>query len=219
MEQPATTDVFRELIDGLDLPRVPQQARSRQKRDALLDAAGYLFAERGYEATTADDIAAAAEVSIGTFYSYFRNKRQVLLTLYATCVESIDAIRIDQADFAQDQRRAIRDMISQTLQRDALFYGVQRAWQELLPKDEEVAHYDALLNQILCAQILTAMRNAAAAGLTWPDLDLEKTSWIITLLLDHNWHTMPHPDQQSAEERERHLDALTALVHRAVFRQ
>jgi hypothetical protein len=30
---------------------------------------------------------------------------------------------------------------------------------------------------------------------------------------------MPHPDQQSAEERERHLDALTALVHRAVFRQ
>ena len=57
----------------LDLPREPQQARSRKKRDALLKAAATMFIARGYDATTSDDIAAAAGVSVGTFYSYFRN--------------------------------------------------------------------------------------------------------------------------------------------------
>ncbi len=219
MDENPPNQVFRQLLNDLDLPRVPQQARSRQKRDALLAAAGRLFAERGYEATTADDIAAAADVSIGTFYSYFRNKRQLLFTLYATCLESLEALQIDQADFATSPWGAIRTMISQAMERDPLFYGLQRAWQELLPKDAEAASYDYHLNQAVYGQILTAVRRAVAAGLTWPDLKVEETCWIITLLLDLNWHTQPNPTQQTEQERGRHLDALTDMIYRSVFRQ
>src|SRR3954464_5680605 len=71
------------------LRRLPRQARSRAKVSALVAAAERLFAECGYDAVTADAIAAAAGVSTGTFYSYFGDKRDVLIVLLA---EHVDAL-------------------------------------------------------------------------------------------------------------------------------
>src|SRR5262245_51857007 len=154
MAEPHIADTSLNFISELDLPRVPRQARSRQKRDALLAAAARLFEEQGYEATTADDIAAAADVSIGTFYSYFRNKRQVLLTLYGACMEAILTLGIAEIDFGSDPRYAIRQTIHRSKQRDDLFYGLRRAWFELLPRDKEIAEYNRRFNQLVCEQIL-----------------------------------------------------------------
>lgn len=50
------------------------QERARRTYEALLDAAGQVFAERGYEATGTPEIAAAAGVAVGTFYRYFDDK-------------------------------------------------------------------------------------------------------------------------------------------------
>lgn len=210
--------VVPDVLANLDVPRVPQQERSRKKRDALLGAAAELFAERGYEATTADDIAAAANVSIGTLYSYFRNKRQVFLTLFATCFESFLALRITEIDFAADPHQAIRDVVRRSFERDPLFYGLRRALIELLPRDPEIASYNDQINQFIYQQILTVVRGLAARGMTWPQLDLEATCWFITLLLDRAWHTLPGPQEATQAEIERQQDALAQLIYHAVFR-
>ncbi|GHJ44317.1 hypothetical protein Cs7R123_16590 [Catellatospora sp. TT07R-123] len=53
--------------------------RKRERtRQALVDAATELFEQRGYEATTVADIAAAAEIGTRTFFSYFATKEDVL---------------------------------------------------------------------------------------------------------------------------------------------
>jgi AcrR family transcriptional regulator len=62
-----------------DSPRRREQARAT--RQAILDAAGALFTERGYVATTIDAIAASATVSPETVFSTFGSKRSILAEL------------------------------------------------------------------------------------------------------------------------------------------
>ncbi len=60
---------------------VPQQSRSQELVDRLLDSAAALFAEVGYEATTTNAIAEKAGVSIGSLYRYFPDGKAVLSAL------------------------------------------------------------------------------------------------------------------------------------------
>lgn len=61
--------------------RLPKQARSRERFDRILDAAAALFAEVGYDAVTADDIAARADTSVGGLYRFFPDKLAVFHAL------------------------------------------------------------------------------------------------------------------------------------------
>ncbi len=59
----------------------PQQRRSQETVDAILDAAAHLFSERGFERTSTNAIAEEAGVSIGSCYQYFPNKLALLEAL------------------------------------------------------------------------------------------------------------------------------------------
>ena len=52
------------------------------KHDRILDAAIDVFAEKGFHHARISDIAAKAEVADGTIYLYFRNKDDVLITIF-----------------------------------------------------------------------------------------------------------------------------------------
>ncbi len=57
--------------------RVPTQKRSIEKKQRIKDAALKLMSEKGYFATSSNEIAREAGVSIGTFYSYFKDKKEL----------------------------------------------------------------------------------------------------------------------------------------------
>src|SRR5260370_6463750 len=68
-------DVFREAVGVA--PTL--QARKQQVvRDAIWDAATDLFADKGFDETTVDDIALAAGVSRRSFFRYFASKNDLM---------------------------------------------------------------------------------------------------------------------------------------------
>jgi AcrR family transcriptional regulator len=67
--------------------RSPRQARSLKRFQALLDAAALLFAERGFDGTTTEEIAARAGTPIGSLYQFFPNKGALFQALAERCLE------------------------------------------------------------------------------------------------------------------------------------
>lgn len=63
------------------LRRIPQQARSRERVNLILDAAAQVFEEVGYEAASTELIAACAQTSIGSLYRFFPDKSTILFAL------------------------------------------------------------------------------------------------------------------------------------------
>jgi AcrR family transcriptional regulator len=56
--------------------RTSQWERSAETKADILDAARALFAERGFEPVTVDEIAVAAGCSKGAFYYHFKTKEE-----------------------------------------------------------------------------------------------------------------------------------------------
>ncbi|PIS99816.1 transcriptional regulator [Bradyrhizobium nitroreducens] len=75
-----TSKVARKLPAKGKAPDVTglRQRKRQQTRARLTRAAMTLFLERGFEATTIDDIAAAANVSRRSFFHYFASKEDVV---------------------------------------------------------------------------------------------------------------------------------------------
>lgn len=150
--------------------------RARQKRlrhERILDAAMVLFREAGYDAVRTEDIAAAAEVSVGTLYNYFENKGDLLLALVTLEVEEV----LDQgaavvADPPPDIALALNALIfgyydhsntylTKALWRQALALTIQAAET---PFSQRFTALDRCLTDQVCALVAELQRRGLARG-------------------------------------------------------
>ncbi|MBO1250513.1 TetR/AcrR family transcriptional regulator [Comamonas denitrificans] len=88
-------------------PQGPSRAEQRQaKRDAVLNVAAQMFNERGFHATSLDDVAAHLNVSKPTLYYYVKNKEEILIA----CMETALALMLDNME---ESRRSGRGPLEQ----------------------------------------------------------------------------------------------------------
>ncbi|MEU9608867.1 TetR family transcriptional regulator [Streptomyces sp. NPDC048057] len=79
-------------------PSLTEQRRL-QTRLEIAEAAATLFADRGYDATTVEGIAAAAGISLRTFYRYCPAKEDALTPLFADSVgQLVDVLAAHPAE-------------------------------------------------------------------------------------------------------------------------
>lgn len=133
------------------------------KREAIIEAARALFAQKGYEETTIADIARAAGVAVGTVYLYFHNKHEIY-TVVALDIETLitDAFQ-DPALLQMPFEQVPRAMV------DALF-SVGRKHMHLLcllqvevRSTDEISRYRST-NQKITQALTVIFEQAIARG-------------------------------------------------------
>lgn len=62
--------------------KLPREVMAEHQRARALEAAIAIFAEKGYPATTVDDLVVTAQIGVGSFYALFEGKEQCLLAAF-----------------------------------------------------------------------------------------------------------------------------------------
>jgi TetR/AcrR family transcriptional repressor of mexJK operon len=189
-------------------PFIPKQERAQQKRNALLESGQILFSSKGYEHTTAKEIASHAEVATGTFYRYFSDKRQLLMALLE---DKIDKLLPPEPTWLAGNPESLLALLLEGYDKRLNGLGLHRVLPELLPRDPELTEVIAAANRKLHTRIHAGLKQASEKGLTWKDLDLESITWSIMTLVEN----VPRKECQSgklADYRE-----ISRVICRMVF--
>lgn len=98
--------------------RQPQQERSIEKKNKIIEAAYEIFSEVGYYAANTPEIAKKAGVSTGIIYGYFKNKRDILsyvLKIYINKVALPVMDYFETLNSDSDLKKAVSDVVNMTI--------------------------------------------------------------------------------------------------------
>jgi len=90
-----------------------RDAREAAYRDAVVDAAERLFAERGVDATKMDDVAAEVGISIATLYTVFRGKADVVDNVHRTRLAALTLPSVEAAERSGPADIRLREALRQ----------------------------------------------------------------------------------------------------------
>jgi AcrR family transcriptional regulator len=128
---------------------VPCQERGERRVAALLDAAGSVIADVGYEAATMSEIASRAGACIGSLYQFFPNKRSLTQALRAQYGKEFQSTWESLEE--QAASLTIEQLVAQLIDTTIEFIGGHPAFLALLdaPSSTRNPSIRKLLRQIL----------------------------------------------------------------------
>ena len=106
------------------LTRKESQARTRSQ---LIEAAGRVFADRGLERATVDQVAGAAGYTKGAFYANFRSKEDLFLAM----LDERFAKRLDEIERVMESGASVEDQARQAGRDFTEFLATDPEWSRL----------------------------------------------------------------------------------------
>jgi len=142
------------------MPRLTRKQKQAHTRECLMRAAARVFADRGLQQASIDEVAENAGYTKGAFYANFKNKEELFLAMlderFAQRIEDIEAAIAGEGTAAERARR-YGDTFAQTLRAD-------REWERLFFEFSAYAARDEDFRQELVTRY-RAMRKRIAAAL------------------------------------------------------
>ncbi|WP_433467249.1 TetR family transcriptional regulator [Spirillospora sp. CA-128828] len=194
-------------IDRLEdrLSRLPLRERKKLRtRRAIQDHALRLFTEQGYDETTVEQIAAAAEISPSTFFRYFPTKEDVVVTdEYDPIMAEIFRDQPPELTPIEALRKTLREMLPLMYETDLDVVNIRLRLTAQVPalrartfeSLREGTH--AMLSEVVGARTGRPSGDADVEAFTWAVLGVMQAAmyqWIdgrattedIPALVDHN---------------------------------
>jgi AcrR family transcriptional regulator len=117
-----------------------RQRQALETRRLIAEAAGKLFLERGYAATTMDAIAGEAGVAVSTVYAAFKNKRAILKEIRLAWHDRTHAREINaEAARHPDPERRLEMLANSNRRQWELGAGMVAIYQGAAAADREAA--------------------------------------------------------------------------------
>jgi TetR/AcrR family fatty acid metabolism transcriptional regulator len=162
------------------LPTPAETTTRRDKRTAILDAAIRVFARTGYHAARVSDIAEEAGIAYGLVYHYFKNKEEVLNSIFEE--RWGDFLEVVSAIAASD--KPCRDKLLSVASLIVNAYRVRPEWVKVLVLEIQRSSRFAEPGQMhavgkLFAMIAAILREGQARGEVREDLDPKIACYVL----------------------------------------
>jgi AcrR family transcriptional regulator len=196
-----------------EIPASPQQARSREKRKKLLAAGRILFGQKGYEATSIEEITSQAGTAAGAFYQYFRSKRQFLVVLMNELLDRLGKLDL-HPESDTDVRMGLRKFLARAFRTDFAYSGVVRAWQEAALSDAEFGRMQGEIESWTRARVL------AVLGLlqTFPNACRRRDLLTFACMMDrHFWSLLARGSSSRPKDFEREINLAADVIYYYMF--
>jgi len=201
------------LLAGEDLTAEPRQKRSLEKRARLKTASLELFAEKGFESVSIDDIARRAEVAVGGFYQHFRSKPQLLLVLMDELLEKLSRLDL-RPEAMDDPRSGLRKLLAGAFSHDLHYLGAYRAWQEAALSDPGLARKQLQIHAwttMRVAAVFTFLHRLPGAR-SGVDID-----GLASAMDSFFWSLLAQAVRLPKAKLNRQIDSATHLIYHALF--
>jgi AcrR family transcriptional regulator len=196
--------------------RPPPEELVERRRTQIIEAAYEVFSRKGYSATGIADIAERLGIGHGTFYRYFKNKRDILDQVVDYGVERImQALEVETQhpaetlDEFRDQLRRIGESLFALLDSEP---GLgQVVLLEATAIDEEMTQRVLGLVDTFGALTGAFLQNGVTRGFLRKDLDTDSVGRAVTALTLPGLFAAVRGEAGEAE-RKRYIDAMVTLV-------
>ncbi|MBJ7332857.1 MAG: TetR/AcrR family transcriptional regulator [Solirubrobacteraceae bacterium] len=183
----------------------PQQLRSQDTYDAILEAAAQLFECDGYLKTTTNGVAERARVSIGSLYQYFPNKDAMLYALGERHLERLVEVLVRESARMRESQPGLEGSVRALVEVVADLHSVEPQMHRLLydqaPRTAETTERIRRVQSTLAAEVEHHLRRLNAGG---PDFAV--TALLLTQAVDaqvHGAFLQPPPGVEPAAVLDR----------------
>jgi AcrR family transcriptional regulator len=172
-----------------------------RRRDEIIDAAAHVFGEKGYHEAGIADIAARLGVGHGTFYRYFKSKRDIANTAFDRAVELVAATMLDEDPLTSATLDEYRAQVGRILSRLLDLFDEQPAMMRFFQRQLlDVERLGAALDGF-AAYTAMFVRNGVDRGYLRPGIDVRLAAQaLIAVLFDITRRAAAEPLDAEAKQ-------------------
>jgi AcrR family transcriptional regulator len=196
--------------------RQPRQSRSQATKEKILESAYRLFCERGYYQTTTNHIAESAGVSIGSLYSYYQDREEILSDLLIQFDSSLNQALDDLSQETEFCRSDIRLWVKRVIERMIALreptrelHNQLRSLRYSYPKVAAVLQQQKARETAIILEYLRLNRNIVRAE------DLDIAAFVVQGMIEFAVDEMVFPEE--GRDRSKILAATVEAICRYLF--